>query len=156
MPTRIAGPFQALAIVIALAAPAAGLSGCGTDSDQPSATVTNELMSRWNAVLPADVRFPFDWRAFDQFPHPMFSGGSDDAYRAFADHLAQFYGAGDNFDFLSQRHLFETRLRYVFSSGQVGVDTTFDEITAYLAKSDSVASTTRQLLESYESRIRGS
>lgn len=140
--------------VVALAAFGVVLPGCGAESDQPSAAVTAELMARWNAV-PADAAFGFQWQSFDEFPHPTFSGGSAQAYQAFADHLVRFYGGGDNFDFVSKNHLFKIHLRYVFDSGQVGIDTTFDALTVDLARTDSISAETRQALQTYSDRIRG-
>jgi hypothetical protein len=77
--------------------------------------------------------FNFEWTAFTQFPHPTYKGGSAEAYQVFAVVLLNFFQADDNFGFLSANHLFGLRLRYIFPSGQSGLDTSFAELAAYFS-----------------------
>ena len=108
-----------------------------TDAGGPvvdGAALEAQIMARWNAV--ADGRTSsvnFHWGAFDQFPHPTFKLGTGEAYGEFAEVLAAFFERDDNFDFLERNDLLETRLRNVLPSGQVGIDTTFEELLVYLS-----------------------
>lgn len=116
----------------------AGGSGAGgsgatiTTNDGPQ--IEQELMDRWNRVAASvPSNFSFIWPAFDQFPHPTYKGGSAEAYQVFAVVLLNFFRADDNFAFLSANHLFGLRLRYIFASGQSGLDTSFAELAAYFS-----------------------
>jgi hypothetical protein len=100
----------------------------------PSLDVQQQLMNRWNAAAAlADVQTDFSWTQFDRFPHPTFKGGNAVVYGDFAVVLLTFFKQGDNFAYLTVNHLFETPLLYVFPSGQVGLNTTFKQITTYFA-----------------------
>jgi hypothetical protein len=127
-----------------------GTDGVTTsDPQEPApdpAQVRAELMARWNAAadsVPATL--DFHWSTFDQFPHPTYKGGTVEAYQQFAVVLLAFFHAPGNFGFLAQNHLFTLHLTYVFPSGQVGLDTTFQQLattfaspTAYGDLSDSM------------------
>lgn len=56
---------------------------------------------------------------------------------------------GDDFDFVAGGHLFQTPLLYMFSSGQIGIDTTFQELAAQFSSTtgfgDAPAATRRAL-----------
>lgn len=96
----------------------------------PAATLQS-LLNRWNAAGAAvQPSIDFTWGQCDQFPHPTFKGGTVEAYRDFTAVLLQFFNEGDNFAFLSNNHLFETHLLYVFPSGEIGMDTSFEQLTA--------------------------
>ncbi len=99
--------------------------------------VEQDLMARWNAVATAgDAAFDFRWATFNQFPHPTFKGGSAEAYRAFAAVLLEFFQAQDNFDFLARSGLFTLHLVYVFPSGAIGLDTSFQALATSFAAPD--------------------
>lgn len=101
----------------------------GSGSSQVSAPIEQALMDRWNAVVDEiPSSFHFHWSRFDQFPHPTFQGGSREAYGEFADNLLAFFQRADDFDFLAEQHLFRIPLQYVFASGMIGVDTTFEKL----------------------------
>jgi hypothetical protein len=124
----------------------------------PPVQVQQELMDRWNAVVdqqpPGD--FDFHWRAYDQFPHPTFKGGSAEAYRAFAVALLAFLEARDDFDFLARNHLFRTPLVAATVSGQGNAVTTFAALAASLSSPDSFATVpeeTRAPLAAYSAKI---
>ena len=98
------------------------------------AALEREVMARWNAV--ADGRAAAvnsHWSAFEQFPHPTFKFGTAEAYGEFAEVLIAFLERDDNFDFLVRNDLFEMRLRNVLASGQVGIDTSFEELILYFS-----------------------
>jgi hypothetical protein len=123
-------------------------------------TLENQMMARWNAV--ADGRtsnINFHWDPFNKFPHPTYKLGTAEAYGEFAEVLAAFFGRGDNFDFLERNSLFDTRLIYVFPSGQTGIDTSFEELaisfSSDTAHGDHTAET-RARLRVFAERIRTS
>ena len=87
-----------------------------------------EVMRRWNLVAGGGGAFDFHWIAFDQFPHPTYKGGSAEAYQAFAAVLIAFFQGDDNFDFLQRNNLFTLHLRYIFPSGQSGLDTNLRQL----------------------------
>ena len=118
-------------------------------------------MSRWNAVARGIVLsegFTFEWSEFEMFPHPTFKGGSVEAYQRFSEILVAFYEHEDNFDYLAQNRLFKAALRDRFANGQIGFETTFEELTSFLATSSplTVTEETRQKLEEFAARIRTS
>ena len=81
---------------------------------------------------------PISWikaarKAFEQFPHPTYKGGTTEAYQAFAQVFLDFFSRTDNFEFLKQKGLLNIRLTYKFPSGQLGLDTTFDKLSGELA-----------------------
>ena len=95
-----------------------------------------ELMSRWNAVgdgVMVRGFGNFHWSPFDQFPHPTYKGGSDEAYTRFAEVLVAFYEAGDNFEYLTQHKVFTFVLH-----GALGLTATFESLTALVLSSDLV------------------
>jgi hypothetical protein len=132
------------------------LVGCGGSQGQVPPELQSAMMLRWNAVAQGVTveQFNFRWDTFDQFPHPTFKGGSMAAYQRFADLLVAFYEKDDDFDFLAKNKLFGAPLRYVFPSGQVGVDTNFAQLTADLSTNPLVSSDTAQKLKDFDSRIR--
>jgi hypothetical protein len=133
-----------------------GLGGTFTDVDRVS--LENDIVSRWNAV--ADGRtsnINFHWGAFDQFPHPTFKFGTAEAYGEFAEVLAGFFERDDNFEFLADNELFEVRLRNVFHSGQIGIDTSFEELAIYFSSNPAsayIAVQTGARLQMFAERIR--
>jgi hypothetical protein len=142
----------------------APVGGCGAHSDDEQ-TLTVEaqqdLMTRWNAVadgvaIPSGFGFDVDfkWEAFDQFPHPTFKGGSEEAYRGFADILIAFYEKDDNFDFLIKNKCFSITLRYVFTGGQDGFRTSFAQLTDEFSQNDWMTAETRAKLAAFSVRIR--
>lgn len=124
------------------------------------ATLEKQIMARWNAV--ADGRTSstnFHWDAFDQFPHPTYKGGTAEGYGEFAEVLAAFFERDDNFDFLDRNELFQTPLRYVFPSGQDGLDTSFEKLAIYFSSDTAfgdIAPETRARLQTDAARIRES
>ncbi|SRR6266478_6035885 len=156
-----AAPNKVRRKVLLMLAVAACLLACGssTENKDPSPEVQAGLLSRWNAVA-VGVTVPgfgdFRWPAFDQFPHPTFKGGSAEAYGLFADVLVAFFQREDNFDFLEKNRLFRVSLRDVFPSGQVGIETTFEKLTAELSSNTwaSISDDTRQKLQAFDTRIR--
>jgi hypothetical protein len=156
-------PADATPATTAVTTPPASEPQAPPSSAQPSDTpaVTAELgrdlMARWNAVVPAaDSTFDFHWRAFEQFPHPTYKGGSAEAYRAFATLLLAFFQQGDDFDFLARNHLFGLELVYVFPSGANGLSTNFAELAASFAAPDgygAIPADTRQALQAIADRI---
>jgi hypothetical protein len=124
-------------------------AGAGCDAE-PSRELQEQVRARWN-VLPdlQGSRVDFHWVALDQFPHPTFQGGTAEAYGHFARLLVAFLESEETFDFLAEHGLFRMKLRNVFPSGDVGVETTFEELTASLgvpgAVSDEMAGRLRRL-----------
>ena len=146
----------------------APVGGCGARTDDAGArsdsgpqTLTAEaqqdLMTRWNTVAEGVV-VPgfggFKWEGFDQFPHPTYKGGSEEAYRSFAEILIAFYEKGDNFDFLTKNKCFSITLRNVFPSGQVGIETSFAQLTEDFSNNDWMSAETRAKLAAFSARIR--
>ena len=119
------------AVLLALA----HVSGCGAPSgdDQTLAWKFNAISRRggtpWPTVWSSRAVSGFRWEAFDQFPHPTYKGGSEEAYQRFAEILIAFYEGDDNFDYLTRNKCFSITLRYVFPSGQAGVQTSFAQLT---------------------------
>jgi hypothetical protein len=118
-----------------------------------------ELMSRWNRVVgqsrPVRVgpyTLDFGWKEFDTFPHPTYQGGSEIAYRAFAEVLIAFFEDGETFDLLARNRLFSTPLRHRLESGQVSV-WTLEDLTAELAGDSWLDDETRQALRRISDRI---
>jgi len=130
----------------------------GSTNTIASPAIEQDLLSRWNTVA-AGVTVTgfgdFQWKKVDQFPHPTYKGGSSEAYQLFAGVLVAFFQNGDNFDFLAQNGLFTLSLRYVFPSGQVGVETTFEQLTNDLASNQwaNIPTDTRQKLQAFGVRI---
>jgi hypothetical protein len=133
-------------------------NGGEASGGEANGDVQESLMSRWNMVGMV-VMVPefgnFGWPAFDQFPHPTYKGGSAQAYALFADVLVAFFDRDDNFDFLAKNKLFQLPLTYVFPSGQVGVETTFEQLTSELSSNTwaSISADTHQKLQGFELRI---
>jgi len=142
----------------------APVGGCGARSDDGqtlTAEAKQDLMTRWNAVADGVVvpsgfggDFVFTWTAFDQFPHPTYKGGSQEAYQAFVEILIAFYEKGDNFDFLTANKCFSIKLSYVFPSGQDGLGTSFAKLTEEFSQSDWFLAETRAKLAAFSARIR--
>jgi len=111
------------------------------------------LMSRWNATVDAlGLTIDFHWRSFDQFPHPTFKGGTVEAYQDFATILLAFFQRSDDFQYLATNNLFMTPLRYVFPSGQIGLETTLEKLTADISAPGAfgnIPAATRQGLQGY-------
>ena len=138
------------------------IAACGTSPDgqagedktqgalKVSALKQRALMTRWNGAVDA-VKVPIDfhWPSFDRFPHPTYKGGSSQAYEQFAAVLLKFLQ--DNADFLASEDLFQTELRDVFPSGQVGLRTSFRELAAEFSatKSGDIAAKTREALAAF-------
>lgn len=106
----------------------------------PNSADQAELTKRWNlsavgvtAPFPDGGTVDFKWNDFEQFPHPTYKGGSPEAYKAFAQVFLEFFSRADNFELLKQKGLLNVRLIYKFPSGQLGLDTTFDELAEQLA-----------------------
>ena len=124
------------------------------------ATLQKQTMARWNAVadgLTSSINF--HWDVFDQFPHPTYKGGTAEGYGEFAEVLAAFFERDDNFDFLDRNELFQTPLRYVFPSGQDGLDTSFEKLAIYFSSDTAfgdIAAGTRVRLQVAVTRIRES
>lgn len=124
------------------------------------AALEKETMARWNAV--ADGRtasINFHWDVFNQFPHPTYKGGTAEGYGEFAEVLAGFFERDDNFDFLARNALFQTPLRYIFPSGQDGLDTSFEKLAIYFSSDTAfgdIAPETRARLQADAARIRES
>jgi len=64
------------------------------------------------------------------FSAPDLQGGIAGGLPGLSAVLANFFEADDNFAFLAKNHLFGLRLRYIFPSGQIGIDTSFAELAA--------------------------
>ena len=138
----------------------APVGGCGAGDDEQTLTAEaqQDLMKRWNAeadgvVVPGGFG-GFTWEAFDQFPHPTFKGGSQEAYQRFVEILIAFYEKGDNFDFLTTNKCFSIKLRYVFPSGQNGFETSFAQLTEDFSQNDWFLAETRAKLAAFSARIR--
>lgn len=112
-----------------------------------------DLVNRWNAAATAaGTTLDFHWTRYDQFPHPTYKGGTAGAYGEFASVLLLFFQQGDNFHFLASAQLFSLPLLYVFPSGQVGLNTTFKQMTSELSSSTGFgnqSAATRQALAGY-------
>jgi hypothetical protein len=108
------------------------LMGAGCDSE-PSKELQEQVRARWNAL--PDLQGPnldFRWPELDEFPHPTYQGGTPQAYLHCARLVLAFFESRENFDFIAENDLFRMKLRNVFPSGQVGVETTFAELTTSL------------------------
>ena len=120
------------------------------DALELSAENRHALMTRWNDAVDA-VMAPIDfhWPSFEMFPHPTYKGGSSEAYEQFAAVLLKFLQ--DNSDFLASEDLFQTELRDIFPSGDVGVRTTFRELAAEFSstKSGDIPQQTRAALAGF-------
>jgi hypothetical protein len=141
------------------------VSGCGARSgDDPtndpttlSVEAQQDLMTRWNAAADGVVisgGFTFSWEAFDQFPHPTYKGGTKEAYWGFAEILIAFYEKGDNFDYLTRNKYFSITLGHIFPSGQMGVQTSFAQLTEDFSNNDWIPAATRDKLATFVARIR--
>jgi hypothetical protein len=130
--------------------------GCAANTVTVTPFDQNELMARWNTAadgsgITVSGFGDFHWSEFNQFPHPTFKGGSSEAYSKFALVLIAFYERGDNFDYLTQSHLFTYGLSY---SNRGGPTTTFQILTQTLVGSELVVSAeTRQKLSDFAARI---
>jgi hypothetical protein len=144
-----------------------GASGSAGQASIAPAFSRDELrqqaMVRWNenrAIHPTDfegaTQYSFEWPKFDQFPHPTFRGGSEAAYGAFADLLLTYLHDENTFEFLSTNDFFDERLLVVFSSGQVGLDTSFRELVNSFSSDDAfgdISTSTRAGLASIAARL---
>jgi hypothetical protein len=140
-----------------------GIAGGGSGSTAGSpgsvdvTTVDADILNRWNEIADAQAStFDFHWGEVDQFPHPTYKGGTAEAYRAFAEVLLAFFAAGDNFAFLSEHHRFDVSLRYVFPSGQSGLDTSFRALATSFASAASfgdIPLATRTGLQGFADRM---
>ena len=136
----------------------AGTAGTtGGPGSVDATTIDADILTRWNAIADAQAStFDFHWGEVDQFPHPTYKGGTAEAYRAFADVLLAFFAAGDNFAFLSAHHRFDVPLRYVFPSGQSGLDTSFRALATSFASAASfgdIPLATRTGLQGFADRM---
>ena len=126
-----------------------------TTSDQ--AAIRQGLMTRWNATVDAAGQtIDFHWYSYDQFPHPTFKGGTIQAFQQFAAILLAFFQRGDDFDFMASNHLFTAPVRYVYANGQIGLDTTFQQLAMDFSSTTgfgNIPATTRQGLQTYLNRI---
>jgi hypothetical protein len=147
------------------AAGALALGGCGAAENPGTQTASvaeqKDLMTRWNEVadgITTSDGFNFHWEPFDQFPHPTYRLGTAEAYGLFAKILVSFYEKNDNFDYLTSHHLFRARIYDVFPSGQVGVDTNFEQLTNLLVDSawTSIDTDTHQKLVDFAAKIKTS
>jgi hypothetical protein len=94
-----------------------------------TATLQEEVMSRWNATVDAGAwTIDFHWSQWNNFPHPTFKGGTAEAYGQFAEVLLAFFQRGDDFDFLAQNHLFTVEIRADTLSDQGDVVTSFEQL----------------------------
>jgi hypothetical protein len=129
----------------------------GSSSAEDATMVDAEILTRWNEIADQQAStFDFHWSEVDQFPHPTYKGGTAEAYRAFAEVLVAFFAAGDNFDFLSAHHRFDVSLRYVFPSGQNGLDTSFRGLATSFASPASfgdIPPATRTRLQGFADRM---
>jgi hypothetical protein len=142
---------------------AGGVAGGGSGSQGgapggvDATAVDADILTRWNAIADKQAStFDFHWSVVDQFPHPTYKGGTAEAYRAFAEVLLAFFAAGDNFDFLSAHHRFDVPLRYVFPSGQIGLDTSFRKLATSFASPASfgdIPLATRTRLQGFADRM---
>jgi hypothetical protein len=124
------------------------LSACAA----PDACDHPEVVARWNdsataaaspaALATTAVPVPpsgggaacdVQWVACDQFPHPTFKYGTPEAYQCFAQAFIRFFDQPGNFEFLADNHLLGIRLLYRFSSGKIGIDTSFLELATQLS-----------------------
>lgn len=83
------------------------------DSNDP--VLEAETIQRWNLVADArpDDMYHFHW-VKNQFPHPTFAAfGEAEGYREFSVVLDDFFSADDDFQFLDEHHLFQSRYYYV-------------------------------------------
>jgi hypothetical protein len=136
---------------------ACGGNAANEDAQTAPAEVQQDLMTRWNAVAETvDVGDfgTFKWEGFDQFPHPTFKGGSEQAYQLFAETLVAFYERADNFEYMTTHKCFSITLRYVFSSGQTGFQTSFAALTDDFSRNDWIPGETRDKLIAFANRIR--
>jgi len=145
--------------VVVCAAPVACGGSEGIDpSAIPDSTTQRALMTRWNAAADAaGYSNDFSWPSFDQFPHPTFKGGSEEAYQQFAAVLLLFLQSADNFDFLAQHHLFQAPVRNILVTGQIGIDTTFQQLAMDFSSSTgfgNIPEATRQALKSFVARMK--
>ena len=133
------GP-EALGLVQDLDAVAPTAGGAAVDASTQGApssacdlppAVLQSLLNRWNQADKALVlAIDFRWSPCDQFPHPTFKFGTEEAYGEFATVLLLFFEQGDDFAFLADNHLFGVPLLYVFPSGNIGMNTTFRKLAA--------------------------
>ena len=110
--------------------------------DPPASALRAEEMRRWNQAASArpdeDPWLNFQWAESTRFPHPTFKGGSTAAYVRFAEVLRLFSEGEGNVAFLRDNCLFDTRLKNVFDSGQVGIDTSWRELAEDVAQGKSL------------------
>jgi hypothetical protein len=122
-----------------------------------SAAEMQALRDRWNAAaMAAATPFDFTWSPCDQFPHPTFKMGTAEAYGEFAIVLLKFFQQGDDFAFLGNNDVFDVPLLYVFPSGQVGLDTTFKQLSALFSSPSGFgnqSAATRQALAGFLARM---
>jgi hypothetical protein len=105
-----------------------------------SADIQQQWLERWNAAVDSDPStlgsesgFDFHWTAFDDFPHPTYQGGSEQAYQTFAKLLLVFLQQSDNFTFLAKNKLLDVRLTHAFPGGQSGSDWSMRELVTYFS-----------------------
>jgi hypothetical protein len=112
----------------------AAWAGCSKEVITMNEINEPELMSRWNAAA-GDTMVQgfgnFQWTVFNQFPHPTYKGGSQEAYTRFAEVMVRFFDA--NWDYLVQNKLFTFPL-----TASLGLMTTFEDLTNMLLTSDLV------------------
>jgi hypothetical protein len=149
--------LAALALAIVVVGCGGG-NGAGAQAESLTVEQQQGLMDRWNAVaagVTVEGGWDFKWENFDQFPHPTFKGGSEDAYQKFGDILVALYERDDNFQYMSDNRLFRTPLRYVFPSSAPTFETTFEAETSRLLSEGWVLSNdTQRKLQDFAARIR--
>jgi hypothetical protein len=132
-----------------------GQTGEEQQTGANSATMQQALMTHWNdAVDAAGTTTDFHWTSYDQFPHPTYKMGTAEAYNDFAAVLLLFFR--QSFDFLAQNHLFQAPLRYIFPSGQNGLDTNFQKLASDFSSNAGVSNLSdsdRQELKGYLDRM---
>jgi hypothetical protein len=124
-----------------------------------SPTLGASMMERWNdrvhgISIPTpdgQSNWTFFWDEINNFPHPTFKGGSEPAYQAFGRVLVEFLE--DEFSYLQHHHLFTYPLIAQFPSGEIGVSTTFEALTADLSRSGLVDESLRAQLQHLHQRI---
>jgi len=127
----------------------------GGTSGTATSALEQEIVVRWNqAAQSVPTSFTFTW-TFNQFPHPTFKGGSQEAYGEFAQVLLAFFQRGDDFDFLARNCLFRVPFYAVMANGDRGQGWTFEDLAAYFASGvyGNTAQSTRLALSAFATRI---
>lgn len=112
--------------------------------------VEAELLKRWNtAVAAAGERNNYLWQSFDNFPHPTYKGGSDEAYAEFAKVLSTFVSDKTNVDFARKNGIFDIALKANgVTMGFGKKSTTLKSLCRMLSNNPSLTGAQRQTLSS--------